>query len=804
MSYANRAFAAFLAVAVTLCSLLFIQGCGGGGGSTGSATDFKLTPTPVDAQVSLPAGTPISDLGTLTVWSAGGATPLSASGLSNVTIYNGGPQYTDVRDSAGRLVLLKYLSSSSTTINAESTAEALVFFAVGGATQVGGGALTVLQGVKSFAGFGAVVDEVEEQLAAQGYISFDTGNLKARIQDIIDSIGSAPATNRGTIAEPTYASGLFLDTITDGEFKIQNNYLRRARGWLRQVSYVGADGIEVEALGEYKKFDIEAPARYGGLTNTVYGILTGNMTWQPTVSEALPIPLAPANALETKYELKTFGLGASFGLTTEMTVEEKEESVSIAFKSLILDATLPVIANIILPLNGDAIDKFMNFVAVNAVFTDLINIARETVPEVYDLLNQGKLREAITTMWDTGFTSNTMLPLVMQIAIVFWVEFASDELFEQYGDIGETINSRLKLLGYVDVFFSSADMAIFTNDFLRSDRRNLFTIRTTRGKATLVPESLIVPVFDTTLVNAVIQNKDPNAIYKYEWSVSDGYRLTTSNGNTNEAPGGVLASNDDWARISTETDDPGTAIVTCKVTRIDGEPDRPIDQPSTTVEFVPDPSVTPETVGSLLYGQSVEFEGHYDGPHTPLWKYTLETPELGTINRTTMGTSPDCTFIAGGTDGTAKLKVEMYLKRGAAEHKVYTTTRNIPIGAGTRVYAHATHWTGTSGSENFFATAVAYVSVPKTFGTGTYNLYRNGTLIKSWASDEDPTETPYFTGWRNWNGNPNRWSVELETRHDNSFTSPNAAESYGRIQSAELYSIYVSFGNVYTIKVVPE
>jgi len=804
MSYASKHFAVFFALICAICSLVVLQGCGGGGGGT-QQTGFQLTATPISAQIQAPAGFPVTDLTTLTAWSSGGTTPLTGGGQSTITIFNNGPQYSDIRDSEGRLVFANYLSSADPIFDEESTAAAMIFFAIGGGAQIGDGPKAVWDAVPTLAGFGAVVDEVRTQLTTQGYVSLQTGNLKNVIDDIIDTFGTPPAKGRGTIAEPSSASGLFLDTITDGEFKIQQNYLRRTRGWLRRLSYTMPGGSEVESLTEFKKFDIEVPNRYGGFNGAVYGILTGDMTWTPTVSEPFQIPLAPVDAEETTYELRTFGIGASAGNLTNLTQDELDELVSLEFKSLILDAILPVIANIVLPLNGDAMDEFLDFASSDALIADLINLSREALPEVTTLLREGKLREAIVVMWDSGFTTNSALPIVLQVIVNFAETKAGAEIFAELGDIGATINKRLDLLGYVDVFFSSADMAIFTSDYLRSDRANRFVIRTTSGKATLVPESLLVSVFDTTLINAVIQNKNPDAVYKYEWTVSPGYKLTTSNGNTSEAPGGVLVSSDDFARISTETDDPGTATINCKISRIDGAVDRPIDKPSVQVEFVPSPTITPETVAPIAHGATVDFHAEYEGPYTALWKYTLESPTLGSINRTSLGSSPDCTFTAGTTDGNATIKIEMYLTKGGANHKAYTTTRTVPIGSGgIRVYAHADYWTGTFGSEHFFATGVAYVTVSKSFGTGTYTLYRNGEPIKSWASDGIPAETPLFTGWRVNNANPAVWAVELETRHNNTFTDPNAAESAGRTMENELYAIWVSFGNVYTITVTPE
>lgn len=800
MSSVNKNFALICFVLFSILTALTIPGCGGGGGNS-DTNGFTLTKTPIQAQIQLPAGTPITDLTTLDPWSSGGATTPNPSGQSNVTIFNDGPQYSDVRDSQGRLVLVSFLSSTNKLFNAETTAVALIFFAMGGAAQIDKGPETILAGIRELSGFDNVVAEITDQLVTNGYISVETGSLGAEIQAIVDALGPPTLSSRGTIAEPTNATGIILNTITDGQFTIQNNHLRRSRAWLRRISYVGADRIPQESVSEYKKFDIAVPSRYGGFTGTVVGIFKGELTWQPTISEPIPIPRFPVDAISTTYELKTFGLGLSQGNLQNLTPEEENELISVSFKSIILDAVLPVIANIVLPLKSGGIEEFVKFANGSAIVSDLINVARETVPQVYDKLKVGELKDAIKLIWDSGFTTNSMLPAILQLAIDFGEKYGSDAFFDSSGDLAEGINKRLALLGAVDVFFSFFDSGVFAYDFYNSDRSNIFTITTTGGKIGLTVDDPIVSSFDTTLVRAIVQNKNPDALYKYEWSVSDGYKLTTSNGNTSDAPNGILASNDDFARISTETDEPGVAVAKCRVTRIDGEPDEPIDEKSITVEFVPNPTITPASA-TIAINETVDFHAEYEGPYTPTWKYTLESPSLGTINRTSVGSNPDCTFTAGTVTGTATLKIDMYLTKGTTTSRAYTTTRTVTIGIANRVFPFTFNDWGTNGSELFWGRATTYINISKTLGSGTYTLYRNGTPFRSWSSDGNPPATQFFPQIHE--PSSTLWAVEIETRYQDTFESPIDAENYGRNEKTNLQSLYHNTTtNVFTISVTP-
>ncbi|ARU39961.1 hypothetical protein CCB80_01935 [Armatimonadetes bacterium Uphvl-Ar1] len=422
MCNSDKRFAIFLLILTSLFTAMFVLGCGGSGSGTQNTTGFTFTRTPVQAQIQIPTGSTLS-ASSLTPWSSGGATKFDASGRSNVTIYNNGPQYADVRNTEGKLVFISYLSDTQTVFNAVTTAEAMIFFASGGASQIDEGPATVLNGIKDFTGFSAVVEEVTNQIVTQGHISLTTGTLAAKIQAVVDSVRGTPApAGRGTIAEPTSASGIFLDTIIDGKFKIQNNYLRRASGWLRRVEYVDSEGIKhegPEAQTEYKKFEIKPPSRYGGFTGTAANILKGEFLWTPTVSDPYDIPLYPETAQSTTYELRVYGFGGNEGNVVSLAPGESDEILELSFKSLILDAALPIIANIIIPLKGGAIEDFLKFAGSSSALSDLINISRETAPQLADQLSQGQVEDALTTLYETLLTSNTFLPAMLEIVIEY-------------------------------------------------------------------------------------------------------------------------------------------------------------------------------------------------------------------------------------------------------------------------------------------------------------------------------------------------------------------------------------------------
>jgi hypothetical protein len=807
MSNSDKRFAFFLLILTSLLTAMFVIGCGGSGNNPQSTSGFTFTKTPIQAQLQIPAGSTIS-ASSLTPWSSGGATKFDASGQSNVTIYNNGPQYADVRNSEGKLVFISYLSNTQTVFNAETTATAMIFFAIGGASQIDEGPSTVLNGIKDFSGFNAVVNEILNQIVSQGHVSLATGTLAAKIQAVVDSVrGTTPPAGRGTIAEPTSASGIFLDTIIDGKFTIQNNYLRRASGWLRRVEYVDSEGIKhegPEAQTEYKKFEIKPPSRYGGFTGTAANILKGEFLWTPTVSEPYAIPLYPETAQSTTYELKVYGFGGNDGNVVSLTADDIDEVLELSFKSLILDAALPIIANIIIPLKGGAIEDFLKFAGSSSALSDLINISRETAPQLADQLSQGQVEDALTTLYETLLTSNTFLPAMLEIVIEYAESRNLDLNTFNTGTLAKDVGEKLALLGVVDIFFSSADMILYVSDIARSGRCHRFLITTTPGKVSITAEYRSVSVTNSSDLTAVIQNKNPDAVYKYEWSVEEGYEITADNGTTSNAPGGILTTSQETVEIKSLTEEPGFATVNCKVTRIDGPNDVFVATAKYDFKFVPDVIVTPESV-QLGEEEQVTINAEYEGEEELRFMFQCDRSDLGIwTNGNVVEDKSSSTFTANGQPGLVTVTVYMFFVENGNPRPISSKTVRIQCGTitGTRVYPHTINSTGIDQNDDFWGKAQTHLFIPKSLGSGTFVIYRNGTPFRTFDSG-NPSYSQHFQSIF-WPTSQFNHVVEFETRWQDGFLTNNEAESWGRQQGTILFDLYMAFpNNIYTVQLQP-
>ncbi|MBC5811273.1 MAG: hypothetical protein GIW95_10565, partial [Candidatus Eremiobacteraeota bacterium] len=81
--------------------------------------------------IVLPAGSPI-DPATLTVSNSLGSGRVSPSGGFALNAFPDGPQYAAVRNASGKLVMTAFLSDGEPDASVHSTAQTMLFFALGG------------------------------------------------------------------------------------------------------------------------------------------------------------------------------------------------------------------------------------------------------------------------------------------------------------------------------------------------------------------------------------------------------------------------------------------------------------------------------------------------------------------------------------------------------------------------------------------------------------------------------------------------------------------------------------------------
>lgn len=655
---------------VILCALFAVTFAGCAGSSGGPASTSSMVATPIQAQVELPVGTVGVDLATLKAWSSGGERNVSSTGEVKITIFNGGPQYSELRDPQGRLVMAGFLSSSDTLVNAESTARMLGFFAVGGHTVSSEARLIILDQVDQLTEFQPLLTAVEDVIARLGYIDFSDAALITALNSLSDLTINGGTENplilpqgRGTLVTPTTsASGISLDISKDNELTLTNVYLRRSLMWLDTMSYKMQNGNTVQAssaLQNQKSSIINSPQRYAGLIGTVSSIsiaalVGGDLPYSPVVVGPLAIPASPTGiegAVETTYRLTIGGPGFGAGDVAQLSESRTAELGIHNGKAFLLDYIVPFVATVVVPMNGDQIDDFVKFVGANPALSDLINTMFITLPNVKDQISKGEYKDALFTLRDGVFLSNTLLPAMFQF-FIDWAESSMDQsTFDEAAQIAKKGGSILAVIGTVDKIISAGETLIVAHDLLNSDQANVFTIVSSKGKITLIPDQSSYNITQTATVRAVIQNKNPDAVYRYGWSIDNGLKLTDGAGRTIEgSAGGTLSSNSDEVTVQVLAQTPTTGAVHCTVVRIDGEPDVEIASDDQTLAFnlsVPGTFEFVEASGQVaIFVRIPKLEGDFFyGFRTTVPEYTLIRDQNYSITGTEFG--PGTTNFSG-------------------------------------------------------------------------------------------------------------------------------------------------------------
>lgn len=605
--------AAFSLAAILIVSTV-LQGCGGwfprGGGSTLAAGLQKI-----ETSIS-PAGAALPALETLRLRTSVGNDQLDSAGRATATIFADGTQFAEIVDATGRTVMMSYLSRDRRELSASTTAQALAYLVLGGGFAKGEGRLKILNDLPAEAGFPALVAAIQARLNAVGHLDASDPAIQTALRNLYTSLTDP---TRGMIAEPTSGSGLSLDTTVENQLGVENTYLRRVELFVRRTGYKNAAGQEVEEESTFQRREMPTVARYGGVLGAIDGLFKNELAYSPVrATPPLSTPRFPADAQRTDYEVYAVGAGIVPDTLVGIPQEVVDAQQITEIKTIFLDGVLVFIASVAIPLEGEAVDDFLKFAGGNTTVTDIINTLRSTIPQVSDLLRQGEYTKATMAVVTSVYTSNTILPLISQV-MLDWLETKADLTEGQYQELLGNFKNLFAILGAVDIVGTSTDLVILFADIIRSNQFEKFSVRVTEGKITLVAPRTTIRPTSTTVISAIIQDKDPNGTYAYEWRVTPNSNYwvedRTLNG-TDDAVDGVLRTNESEVNIRSLILSAGEAVVQCKAFQVIGSQRIEVGTDDITITFDPEApnSITEPSPGIAVEKRIIQLlDGGFSG-----------------------------------------------------------------------------------------------------------------------------------------------------------------------------------------------
>lgn len=615
-----------------------MQACGGDGtrGGTpvastpttpaGSAPTSIATPDQaavVNVSVSLPTGTPQS-LATLALNNSIGAVSVGAAGTFALPVFAGGPQYADLLDQDGTVVAAGFVSPAAASIDATSTAKALIYFAGGFYALPLPYRVDIVDQISTVDGFGDVVTAVSNAMIAGGVGSKTGGPLvAAALQTFVTALyapsNAAPAAVMARqkrtqvkdvqVTPSDLQSGItVINDFPDG-VHFMNKYRRLATAYIDEVSYSDTDGtVHPKAVTNVvSPTQIASTSGLGNVTSTAVDaarVLAGaGGDYNPVSTSSVPLALESGSA-KTTYNVTVVGPGVHFG-TVAMTDQQTSQQRKLVLQQLLQNYVVPLTCSVIIPISASNIDKFFNDPAANAAIADLIGNLGVAAPQIYDLMNDGNVADAMTAAFNALTQSNevqrSLLALVQSL-----VNYAATTA------VAETAAARgTQLLLFLNVLSGalvSYDVGVLTTQLALSNRADLFTVNVIPAKVTLTPQTATIPTtISQTFVAAVPQASDSGKTVVYTWSntavnghLSDGMKghlddFDSSRNTVTYTPNSTGAGDDTITVIAYLVDNSNrepigltesTVTVQSEVTAVGITPQNPQVLPGTLQNFV--------------------------------------------------------------------------------------------------------------------------------------------------------------------------------------------------------------------------
>ena len=560
-----------------------LVGCGGGSkagaGSGGDAatsdasSDAALfTTATLSGTVQLPAGATVA-LQSLTVQTSLDGQPVSSSGAFSVDAFSPGAQLVIVLSQAGNPMLMGWLDSTHTIIDAESTAEVLLWFGAGAPYLPNDAQTQALTTVGATPGLDAVTQAISASLVSSPD-SFATSNpavTAAMAQVLVPFMQGAPGMPIpfDLAITPGIQSG--LSVIQDSPFAahITNTFRRRAWADVQRVSETttGSDGKPIvtpvlPGPEEIMNFEV---LPVSGLNMGLIGTFSYAIENYITQPLGTPINTAPislpltSGSSKTTYQVTIMGPGASMGaafanLNAAQTLEFKQVVVG----GFVLDMLMPIISNVVLGTqsvlgqgkasSGQATPA-AEFVAsmAKSITKDLIS----KMPKLITPLANGQYKDALVTPFSNvpGNPSSSTFRTIVENA---W----KTALMAEYN-----INTKLEtglmlgdnLFKAFNVFLSNAgigleviDARLWTLAVGDSDWADAWTVTAIPTKVKINPNPARVDVdTGTVYLTALVMSPMGTSTYSYLWSNTGTAGSLSGAGSGNMMPvagGGVGTS----------------------------------------------------------------------------------------------------------------------------------------------------------------------------------------------------------------------------------------------------------------------
>lgn len=476
---------------------------------------YLVATTPVSGTVTLPAGSSI-ELATLRVQTGIADVPVAPNGAFTASALPGGVQVAVAEAPSGAPLLFGWFDAAHRTLNARTTAEMMVYFDVGGYTLP---EVARREALRQFLGtfdLNALVAAISAAIGGTGAAaSLDTPAIRQARLEVLERFRAAAAMPRGIIIDPAGVeqSGVFVDQVGLNNITITNHRRRRIAAFVDRVSYV-----QKGVAGANPSPAAGAPIVLGAVESatsvigTGVDILFGTMAWEPVVSEPQPVPLAPADAVATRYRVTVVGPGLRNPAVT-LTAMQRDAQRRAALETLILEAVIPLLDQVL------QADNALQSRGTGGDVTSAVSTIVELLPtEALEAAVAGDLQKALIETWgvllDAGPAQDLLLNALMTMIASKGVP--QDVILAKAKSWG-------KALGIVEAIATFGDLYFVVDHSASAQDAVTWDVNVAEAQVRLNPPTALIPNVDLALFHATVLDATdggPAPVFRYRWSTT--------------------------------------------------------------------------------------------------------------------------------------------------------------------------------------------------------------------------------------------------------------------------------------------
>lgn len=483
------------------------------------------------------------DLSGATLFSLSFETKIDDQGVVKAAYRKGYPGIAYVFDKNHNIILAGFITDSTSTISAASTAEVLLYFGMGTAFQPYEVMGKFINSIGKVTGVQQWKDEFEGMFKSDPLVLHKGAfaqALKVKAEALIASgqIAGRPADI--TVDANDIRSGLQLAEAGLNKFNITNTIRRRAQAFVYKMKYKDLNGIShtvnqnisgsVTSIASIKLSPTLAIREYKGVIQD----WAAGKGLEFAATESGPIDI-PFEENESEADFKVRVIGPGLPVMKALTSDEKERLLNLSLQTLTFDYLLPFMLDMV--GHKETLQKMNSRFSLGQNVENLEALLKKTsdlvftIPAASDAMEAGDYTKAFREVV-AGLVNGRM-----RTAADEWIRYlyknVGDAVMEMGGpdikpDQGDLFKKRaeklLRVLETIDIGMKLIDYSRLTKAILASDALEEWDLKAREVQVNLEPKEFTLGPLDQKALTTYIKTTiGEDQLVEYHWETTGKY-----------------------------------------------------------------------------------------------------------------------------------------------------------------------------------------------------------------------------------------------------------------------------------------